>query len=167
MTAWLRIGAAAQAGQARARFRGTTRSEHLRRPRQRRGQLEIVLRPDPSIWDGQFANNGWLQELPKPLTKLTWDNAALVSLCDRTELGRDERRCGETAPAQAARFRRPIWITPGHADDSVTLHLGYGRRRAGNVGTGIGFNAYAIRSSSAPWIGTGSRSRRPATRTSW
>ncbi len=116
--------------------------------------LEFVFRPDPTIWDGQFANNGWLQELPKPLTKLTWDNAAMLSLSTASGLG---VKNGDVVRLrlQSREIQAPVWIVPGHADDSVTLHMGYGRRRAGKVGSGIGFNAYAIRSSSAPWFGSG------------
>jgi molybdopterin-containing oxidoreductase family iron-sulfur binding subunit len=116
--------------------------------------LEIVFHPDPTIWDGQFANNGWLQELPKPLTKLTWDNAAMLSLSSAAGLGvknGDMVKLG----LQGREIQAPVWIVPGHADDSVTVHLGYGRRRAGKVGTGIGFNAYAIRSSGAMRFGSG------------
>jgi molybdopterin-containing oxidoreductase family iron-sulfur binding subunit len=116
--------------------------------------LEIIFRPDPTIWDGQFANNGWLQELPKPLTKLTWDNAAMLSLATAQRLG---VKNGDVAKLrfQGRELQTPIWIMPGHADDCVTVHLGYGRRRAGNVGSGIGFNAYAIRPSDALWCGSG------------
>jgi molybdopterin-containing oxidoreductase family iron-sulfur binding subunit len=116
--------------------------------------LEIIFRPDPAIWDGQFANNGWLQELPKPLTKLTWDNAAMLSLATAERLG---VKNGEVVKLQfeGREVQAPIWVMPGHADESVTAYLGYGRRRAGKVGSGIGFNAYAIRPSSAPWFGSG------------
>jgi molybdopterin-containing oxidoreductase family iron-sulfur binding subunit len=116
--------------------------------------LEVVFKPDPTIWDGQFANNGWLQELPKPLTKLTWDNAAMLSLSTASGLG---VKNGDVVRLRlrSREIQAPVWIVPGHADDSVTVHLGYGRRRAGKVGSGIGFNAYAIRSSSAPWFGSG------------
>ena len=116
--------------------------------------LEFVFRPDPTIWDGQFANIGWLQELPKPLTKLTWDNAAMLSLSTASGLG---VKNGDVVRLRlrSREIQAPIWIVPGHADDSVTVHLGYGRRRAGKVGSRIGFNAYAIRSSSAPWFGSG------------
>ncbi|HEV2493135.1 MAG TPA: TAT-variant-translocated molybdopterin oxidoreductase [Terriglobia bacterium] len=118
------------------------------------GSLEIGFRPDPSIWDGRFANNGWLQELPKPFTKLTWDNVALVSprTAERQKLANEDvvelRYAGRSV-------RAPVFVMPGHADDSVTVHLGFGRRRAGAIGTGVGFDAYAIRPSNTPWIGTG------------
>ena len=130
-------------------------------------QLEIVFLPDPSVHDGRFANNGWLQELPKPLTKLTWDNAALLSPQTARRLGLTEEiagRGGEHGQIsvsivelnyQGRTVRAPIWIMPGHADDAVTVYLGYGRERAGRVGDGRGFNAYLLRSSDAHWSGVG------------
>jgi molybdopterin-containing oxidoreductase family iron-sulfur binding subunit len=118
------------------------------------GGLEVVFRPDPTIWDGRFANNGWLQELPKPLTKLTWDNAALIGPATAERLGLSTGDLVELRYRERA-LRAPVWILPGHADDSVTLHLGYGRTRAGRVGTGAGFNAYALRTSDNPGFGAG------------
>ena len=117
------------------------------------GGIEVVLRPDPSIGDGSFANNGWLQELPKPLTKLTWDNAALVSPTSARKLGVTNGDVVKVS-GNGQTVEAPIWITPGHADDSITLHLGYGRRRAGHVGTGRGFNAYLLSTTENPWLGT-------------
>jgi molybdopterin-containing oxidoreductase family iron-sulfur binding subunit len=118
------------------------------------GELELVFRPDPTIWDGRFANNGWLQELHKPWTKLTWDNAVLVSVKTAERLGL--KTDGLTGESTLVALRHgdysvvaPVWVTPGHADDSVTVHLGYGRTRAGRVGNGAGFNAYTIRTSNA------------------
>ncbi len=116
--------------------------------------LEIVLRPDATIYDGRFANNGWLQELPKPLTKLTWDNPCLLSPATAQRLGVTNEDVVEIRH-QGRSVRAPVWISPGHADDSVTVFLGYGRQRAGRVGSGIGYNAYAIRTSTAPWFATG------------
>lgn len=118
------------------------------------GSLDIVFRPDPTVWDGRFTNNGWLQELPKPLTKLTWDNAALLSPATAARLGLRNEDVVELR-YQERSVRAPIWIMPGHTDDTVTVHLGYGRWRAGHAGTGAGFNAYALRSSEALWFGTG------------
>jgi molybdopterin-containing oxidoreductase family iron-sulfur binding subunit len=115
--------------------------------------IEIVLRPDPSIGDGSFANNGWLQEVPKPLTKLTWDNAALVSPATAHKLGVANGDVVKlTSIGQSV--EAPIWMTPGHANDCITLHLGYGRTRAGHVGTKIGFNAYLLATTGDPWIGS-------------
>jgi len=112
------------------------------------GEVEVVFRPDPTLWDGRFANNGWLQELPKPITKLTWDNAALLSPRTAQRLG---VASGDVVALRAAgrAVRAPVWIVPGAADDSVTVHLGYGRRRAGRVGAGAGFNAFALQRSGA------------------
>ncbi len=116
--------------------------------------LEIVFKPDPSVWDGRFANNAWLQELPKPLTKLTWDNAALVSPALAERLGISNEDVIELR-FEGRAVEAPVWILPGQADQSVTVNLGYGRTRAGHVGNGTGFNAYALRSSETPWFGAG------------
>jgi MoCo/4Fe-4S cofactor protein with predicted Tat translocation signal len=118
--------------------------------------LEISFRPDPSIFDGRFANNGWLQETPKPNTRLTWDNAAMLSPATAQRL---HSTTGDYVKLQlnGHETKAGVMIVPGHADNSVTLHLGYGRRRAGKVGTGPGFNANLIRSSTTPWAATGLR----------
>ncbi len=129
--------------------------------------VEIVFRPDPAVFDGRFTNNGWLQELPKPITRLTWDNAAMVSPATAQRLGltyRIDSTGGEHGQVHAdvvelsyrgRSLRVPVWIDPGQADGCVTLHLGYGRTRAGHVGTGTGFNAYQLRTSASPWFGSG------------
>jgi len=134
-------------------------------PRTSDSSLEIVFRPDPTIFDGRFANNGWLQELPKPLTKLTWDNAVLVSPATAQRLGLSYEtgwRGGEHGTIhtdvveleyRGRTIRAPIWILPGQADECVTVHLGYGRTRSGRVSTGIGFNAYVLRRSDTLWFG--------------
>jgi MoCo/4Fe-4S cofactor protein with predicted Tat translocation signal len=116
--------------------------------------LEIVFRPDPHVFDGRYANNGWLQELPKPLSKLTWDNAALVSPRTAEQRGLQNEDLVDLN-YQGRSVRAPIWIQPGHPDDSVTVALGYGRTNAGRVGNGVGFNAYALRTSDTPWFGSG------------
>jgi molybdopterin-containing oxidoreductase family iron-sulfur binding subunit len=120
------------------------------------GELELVFRPDPSVYDGRFANNGWLQELPRPLTRLTWDNAALISPATAERLGFHSEDL-VVLNLGGRQVRAPLWILPGHADDSVTVHLGYGRERVGRVGRRTGFNAYAVRNSSARWIAPGAR----------
>jgi molybdopterin-containing oxidoreductase family iron-sulfur binding subunit len=127
------------------------------------GGLEIVFLPDPTIWDGRFANNGWLQELPKPLTKLTWDNAALVSPATAERLGLST---GDVVELQhgGRTVRAPIWIMPGHASDSITVHFGYGRTRTGRVGTGAGFDAYPLRTTTAPWFASGLTIRKTGAR---
>ncbi len=124
--------------------------------------LEVVFVPDPTVWDGRFANNGWLQELPKPLTRLTWDNAICVSPATAQRLGLQMDTGGLANMVDVVELRlrgeklqAPIWIMPGQPDDCVTLALGYGRTRAGRVGTGIGYNAYKVRFSDALWTASG------------
>jgi Fe-S-cluster-containing dehydrogenase component len=113
--------------------------------------LEVVFRPDPSVHDGRFTNNAWLQELPKSLTKLTWDNAALISPATSARLALVSGDIVELRQGGNA-LRIPVWIAPGQAPDTLTLHLGYGRSRAGRVGTGTGFNVNVLRTAAAPDI---------------
>ncbi len=117
--------------------------------------LEIIFRPDPNIYDGRWANVGWLQELPKPVTNLSWDNAALVSGATLTKLGLEEQDIVELT-VQGRKVTAPVIVAPGHPDNSVTVYLGYGRSFAGRVGSGAGFNAYLIRTADAPFYTTGS-----------
>ena len=126
--------------------------------------LELVFRPDPSLFDGRFANNGWLQELPKPLTKLTWDNAAYLSPATANRLGLNTavglRGGNVDADVIEIRLNRrtvraPVWIVPGQAEDTIELQLGYGRSRAGPVGRGVGFDAYRLRTTDALWSARG------------
>jgi molybdopterin-containing oxidoreductase family iron-sulfur binding subunit len=118
--------------------------------------LDLAFRPDPSVHDGEWSNNGWLQELPKPLTRLTWDNAALLAPALAQRQGVENGDVVEIT-ASGRRIEAPVWILPGQPDHTVTIHLGYGRKRAGRVGTGIGFNAYALRTSDSPWVLSGAR----------
>jgi MoCo/4Fe-4S cofactor protein with predicted Tat translocation signal len=137
--------------------------QQLSLPSEPPSAMTLIFRPDPTIWDGRFANNGWLQELPKPITKLTWDNAALLSPRTAERLGVNNEDLVELR-SQGRVVRAPVWIMPGHADEAVTVTLGYGRWRAGRVGTGMGFNAYALRSSDAPWSATGVEVRKTGAR---
>lgn len=114
--------------------------------------VEIVFRLDPAVGDGSEANNGWLQELPRPLTKVTWDNAVYMSPALAERLGLQREQVVELE-VDGRTVAGPVWILPGHADGCVTVHLGYGRTAAGRVGNRVGFNAYAIRNSSAMWAG--------------
>jgi MoCo/4Fe-4S cofactor protein with predicted Tat translocation signal len=130
---------------------------------------EVVFRTDPTIYDGRFANNGWLQELPKPLTKITWDNAALVSpnTAKKLGVGKSPAVKGRETYVDTIKISHqgrslndvPAFIMPGQPDDVITVHLGYGRKRAGRVGTpdGIphGFDAYDIRTADSPWFAAG------------
>jgi len=115
------------------------------------GALEIVFEPDPTIWDGQYANNAWLQELPKPLTKITWDNAVMVAPRTAQRLSLNE---GDVILIESGThsLEAPIFIQPGQAEDSLAISLGYGRSQGGKVLEGTGFNAYNIRTSAAPWF---------------
>jgi molybdopterin-containing oxidoreductase family iron-sulfur binding subunit len=113
-----------------------------------KSDLEICFRADSTIYDGRFANNAWLQELPKPISKLTWDNAVFLSPATAARLA----IASEDVVRLTCRGRSveaAAWILPGHADNSATLPLGYGRARAGKLGTKAGFNAYALRASDA------------------
>ena len=132
-------------------------------------ELEFVFRPDPTIYDGRFANNGWLQELAKPITKLTWDNAALVSPATGQKLGigrKIQSRGGEHGQVRSSvvdielsngKVTAAAWVVPGQADGVVVLPLGYGRKKAGETGTNKGFNAYAVRASDALWAAAGGK----------
>jgi len=151
-------------------------------PATQAGSFEIIFRPDPSIHDGRFANNGWLQELPKPLTKITWDNVALVSPNTARKMGvsrqnYEEGKHGREAYVDAIKLslrdrtitqQVPVWVMPGQPEDVITIHLGYGRTRAGRVADTTvtepdsplphgGFNAYDIRYSYEPWLANGAR----------
>ena len=116
--------------------------------------IELNIRRDSTIYDGQFSNNGWLQELPKPMNKLTWDNAVQIGPAMAQRLNIKTEDVVELE-LNGKRITGPVWIQAGHPDNSVTITLGYGRKRAGRVGTAQGFDSYALRTSSAPWIATG------------
>lgn len=110
--------------------------------------IELIIRPDPSIYDGRFANNAWLQELPKPLTELTWDNPVMIGLTMARRLGLENGSIVELT-FQARKVLGATWIQPGHPDNALTIFLGYGRQHCGRVGTGVGYNAYQLRPSGA------------------
>ncbi|MCY7346618.1 MAG: TAT-variant-translocated molybdopterin oxidoreductase [Pyrinomonadaceae bacterium] len=144
-------------------------------------ELEISILPDPCVYDGRFTNNGWLQELPNPLTKITWDNVALVSprtakrLLINQSMDESEYVGGEqgstfintkggnlfsdlvTMKMNGAEVGKPVpmWIAPGQPDDVITIYMGYGRTRAGRVGTDIGYNAFNVQRSDAMYFGVG------------
>ena len=119
--------------------------------------LEVIFYRDAKMDDGRYANNGWMQELPDPVTKLTWDNAVLVSRKTARELGVQNGDLVEIT-LDGRSVTGPIWTQPGMADYSLGLALGYGRERAGRVGTGVGFNAYKI--FSGKYIETGATVRK-------
>lgn len=143
------------------------------------GNLEFVIQTDPGVYDGRYTNNGWLQELPNPITKITWENVALVSPKTAAELKLNQGDNNSTGGVEGTAFvntkggnlfsdlvevtyqggtisqKVPVWIQPGQPDGVVTIFLGYGRTRAGRVGTGLGYNAYEVRKSDALWFGKG------------
>lgn len=146
-------------------------------------KYEINFRVDTSLHDGRFANNGWLQELPHPVTRISWDNAAFVGLATAEKLGIDKVfkwTAGEHGRAEVEvveleyggkKVKAPLWALPGHPENVVTVHLGYGRERAGRVGnahnepnadgkTTRGFDAFALQTSTAPAFGGGLTVRR-------
>ncbi len=111
--------------------------------------LEISFKNDPSLFDGRYANVGWLQELPKQVTSMSWDNAALMSLTTLERLKIAENEAVELE-MNGRKVIAPVLAVPGHPDDTVTVYLGHGRSEAGRVGSGVGFNAYTLRTSDAP-----------------
>jgi molybdopterin-containing oxidoreductase family iron-sulfur binding subunit len=117
-----------------------------------RDNLEITFHQDPSLYDGHFANNAWMQELPDPITKLTWDNAALLS---RATADAFELRNGDLVRLEldGRALELPAWILPGQADWSIALRFGYGRRLTAEhrIAMGAGFDAYRLRSADAQW----------------
>ena len=119
-------------------------------------ELDVLLRPDPTLYDGRFANNGWLQELPKPLTTITWDNTVQVSPALAEKMGLNNSDVVEvTTPAGKA--KGPIWILPGQAENVVTVHYGYGRdMKETLVAAGTGFDAFPLVASTNPFETTGS-----------
>lgn len=149
------------------------------------GALEISILPDPCVYDGRFTNNGWLQELPNPLNKITWENVVLVSPKTAQKLGLNLSNNAEefTGGSQGTSFINtrggnqfsdlvkvkyqggeitkpaPVWITPGQPDDVVTIFTGYGRTKAGRVGNDLGYNAYEVQKSDAMFFGTGELSK--------
>jgi Fe-S-cluster-containing dehydrogenase component len=116
--------------------------------------LEIAFRSDPSIYDGRYANVGWLQELPKQITSMAWDNAALMSYATLVKLGIAENEAIELE-LNGRKVVAPVLAVPGHPDGAVTVYLGFGRTDAGTVGSGVGFNAYTLRTSDAMQVAHG------------
>jgi molybdopterin-containing oxidoreductase family iron-sulfur binding subunit len=147
------------------------------------GPLEIVVLPEPGVYDGRFVNNGWLQELPRPLNKTTWENVALISAktAERLKINhRSENDIRERSGAgegtafintkggnkfadvvdltyQGGQIKAgvPMWISPGQPDDVITIFMGYGRSKAGSIGTGLGYSSFDVQRSDAMNIGKG------------
>jgi len=164
---WLHDGVIADSGYAPLALRVSNQQSPIlnesaiRNPQSAVEGFELAFRLDPCVLDGRFANNGWLQELPKPLTKLTWDNAIFVSPATAQKLRAANNPAytgGEHGTIESDVFEvrlggktiyGPVFAVVGHADDCATIHLGYGRTRGGHVATGAGFDVNAIRTSNA------------------
>jgi molybdopterin-containing oxidoreductase family iron-sulfur binding subunit len=117
--------------------------------------LVLAFRPDPVAWDGRFAHNPWLQELPRPITRLVWGNAAFLAPATATALGlAHEDRVRLTLGERSV--EAPLFVLEGHPPGQVTVHLGNGRRTPG-AGAGVGFDAYPLRTSDALWSAPGAR----------
>ncbi|MGA4644365.1 TAT-variant-translocated molybdopterin oxidoreductase [Limisphaera sp. 4302-co] len=121
-------------------------------------RLEVIWHRDHSVDDGRYANNGWLQELPDPITKITWENVVLMSRRTAEALGVANSELVEVRIGDRM-VTGPAWVQPGMADHVVALALGYGRERAGRVGRRVGFNAYTVRTSAAPHVAVGATVR--------
>jgi MoCo/4Fe-4S cofactor protein with predicted Tat translocation signal len=124
--------------------------------------IEVSFKPDNHVFDGRYANNGWLQEFPDPITKITWDNVALVSPQTATALGIKDIYNGKnnenhttliSVTVNGSSVTIPAWILPGHADNTVTVLCGYGSS-VGKVSSGVGTNVYPIRTTSAMYAAT-------------
>jgi MoCo/4Fe-4S cofactor protein with predicted Tat translocation signal len=116
---------------------------------------EIVFRPDPTIADGTYSNNGWMQELPKPQSKMTWDNVVTISPKNAMQM-KVEKGDMLRVTVGGRSVVGPAWILPGHAEDSFTVHFGYGREGSGRVGNGIGYNAFLIQQHASGYVASGS-----------
>jgi molybdopterin-containing oxidoreductase family iron-sulfur binding subunit len=107
---------------------------------------ELVFVPDARVFDGRWANNGWLQELPDAVTKVTWGNAVLMSPATARELGLAQGDLVMVG-SSASGVELPVYVLPGMARSTFVTQLGYGRTAAGSVGDGVGTDTYAIRTS--------------------
>ena len=121
------------------------------------GSYEVVFQPDTKLWDGTYANNGWLQELPNSITKIAWDNVAYIGPKTAQTLAVATGDIISIASGGRT-IEAPVWVQPGTAENVVALQLGYGRTKAGIVGNlegkPVGYNAYALRTSAAPYFAT-------------
>jgi MoCo/4Fe-4S cofactor protein with predicted Tat translocation signal len=113
--------------------------------------LELSFQPSPTVYDGRFANNGWLQEIPHQLTKITWDNTATISPDTARNYSLNN---GDmiNIDCQGRTLQMPVWILPGLANFQIVINLGYGRKSVGRIGDGVGFDTYSLRQSSSPFI---------------
>jgi anaerobic selenocysteine-containing dehydrogenase len=116
--------------------------------------FSLHIKESYAVRDGRFANNGWLQELPHPVSKIVWDNYAAISTKTANELGLNSNDLVEISTGKTS-LQIPVFVQPGASDNSITIETGYGRKNGGTVGTGVGFNANTLIHSSAllsPWL---------------
>jgi molybdopterin-containing oxidoreductase family iron-sulfur binding subunit len=111
----------------------------------------LILSPDPSVFDGKMANNAWLQECPKPFTKQVWGNALHLAEADARDLGVQDGDVVELRRGQT-KLEAAVLVRPGQASRVISATLGHGRRRAGSIGTGVGFDVYPLRKADTPWL---------------
>jgi MoCo/4Fe-4S cofactor protein with predicted Tat translocation signal len=130
---------------------GRTNLPELTTADQQTQAIELSFHPDPTVWDGRFANNGWAQELPKPFTRVTWDNPALISPSLAKEIDVKNGDIVEIR-TETGKLEIPVWILPGQAKRTVSLYLGGGRYRCGHLGDNVGFNVYSLRTTQRPWL---------------
>jgi molybdopterin-containing oxidoreductase family iron-sulfur binding subunit len=116
--------------------------------------VELAFAPDPTIGDGRHAHNAWLQELPKPISKLTWSNALMISpgLAAHLDVANEDEL---EIVLDGSSLRAPVWIQPGQNDAVAGLHLGYGRALGSALGNDAGVNANGLRSARNPWFAAG------------
>ena len=130
--------------------------------------IEVMFRPDPTIYDGSFINNAWLQETPKPLTRNTWDNVAMISpamaakwklseIKDQADHQSDAQNVLEVTFDDGSKVEVPYWAQPGHPDNAMTLFLGYGQKKTGRVGAGTGYDANPVRPAAAQYVRPGAK----------
>lgn len=113
--------------------------------------IVLELKPSASTYDGRFANNGWMQELPNPISKITWDNAACISHRTAKKLNVKNEDVVKLSNGREY-VLLPIWVLPGHADDTITVEIGYGRKKSGRIGNNVGQNVYKLMNSTGQYI---------------
>ena len=119
-------------------------------PQEREEGLTVIVRPDATVWDGRYANISWLQELPKPLTKVTWTNVIAIApaLAEQRNLKNGDRIRVTVAGRSIA---GPAWIVPGQESQTIALTLGYGRGAETGLGASRGYNAASLQAADHPW----------------
>ncbi len=119
--------------------------------------FSLFIKESYAVGDGRFANNGWLQELPHPVSKIVWDNYAAISPKSANQLGLKSNDLVEISTGQN-KLTIPVFVQPGASDNSITIETGYGRKNGGTVGTGVGFNANNLMMTYGgltPWLYSG------------